>query len=88
MGRAELEELREDLPYLRNENNLDKLLKTLYTEIGQSELADRMSDAFELRQRDSRLIDTVNKLRRSKGEKDIDLKNPSVIPPKNIDFDD
>ena len=88
MGENELAELREDIPFLQDEKNLDKLIKTLYNEIGQSELADRMSDAFELRQRDSRLIDTANKIRRSKGQKDIEVTNPNVIPPKNIDFDD
>ena len=33
-------------------------------------------------------IDAANKVRRSKGMKDIELKNKSVIPPKNMDFDD
>ena len=88
MGREELDALREELPILKDEEMLDKLIKTLYDEIGQSELSDRMSDAFELRQRDTRLIDAANKVRKSKGQGPINIKNKSVIPPKNMDFDD
>ena len=88
MDQKELDELREDLPFLQDEGNLDKLLKTLYNEIGNSELSDRMSDAFSRRQQDTKLIDTANKIRRSKGQKDIDVTNRNVIPPRNMDFDD
>jgi len=53
-----------------------------------SDLEKRMSDAFDKRQQDSRLIDIVNKMRKEKGRGSIEIKNKNVIPPKNIDFDD
>ena len=87
MKKEDLENLQEQLPYLKDPENVKKLIKKLYNEVGQSELADRMSDAFSRRQQDTRLIDTANKIRRSKGEKDIEVTNPNVIPPKNMDFD-
>ena len=88
MDQRGLDELREDIPFLQDEGNLDKMIKTLYNEIGNSELADRMSDAFSRRQQDTKLIDAANKIRRSKGQKDINVTNRNVIPPRNMDFDD
>ena len=88
MRLEDLNQIKQDIPYLQDDNNIMQLIKTLYKEVGQSELADRMSDAFDERQKDSRLIRTANRIRKSKGEKPIDVKNPNVIPPRNLDFDD
>ena len=84
----DFERIREEIPSLEDDEFVGELIKKLYNEIGNSELADRMSDAFSRRQQDTKLIDTANKIRRSKGQKDIDVTNRNVIPPRNMDFDD
>ena len=88
MKQEELDNLKEDIPFLKDGKNLDKLLKMLYNEFGQSELADRMSDAFTERQKDSRVIQAADKVRKSMGKPPINVTNRNVIPPKNMDFDD
>ena len=88
MRQEDLDNLAEDLPYLQDDNNVKKLIGMLYDEVGQSELADRMSDAFEKRQADSDIIRKANRIRSERGEKPLTVRNPNVVPPKNLDFDD
>ena len=88
MKREDLDQLGEDIPFLKDDNNIKKLIKTLYSEVGQSELADRMSDAFERKKLDTDVIRKANAIRASKGQPKIDLKNRNVIPPENLDWDD
>lgn len=88
MRQEDLDNLAEDLPYLQDDNNVKKLIGMLYDEVGQSELADRMSDAFEKRQADSDIIRKANRIRANRGEKPLTVRNPNVVPPENLDFDD
>jgi len=88
MRREDLAQLGEDIPFLKDDKNVMGLIKMLYNEVGQSELADRMSDAFEKRQADSDIIRKANRFRAEKGQPEIEVTNPSVIPPRNLDFDD
>jgi len=83
-----LDKLGEDIPFLKDDKNVEELIKVLYDEVGQSELADRMSDAFTKRQNDSKIIRAADKIRKSKGQAPIDVKNRNVIPPRFMDFDD
>ena len=88
MDKLDLEQLGEDLPFLKDDNNVRELIKTLYDEVGQSELADRMSDAYSRRRADSDVIRKANQIRARQGEKPIEVTNPNVVPPENLDFDD
>ena len=90
MKREDLDYLKETLPILADNKKVLGLIKALYKGVDgrQSDLEQRMSNAFDKRQADSRLIDIVNKMRKEKGKSSIDIKNKAVIPPKNIDFDD
>tara|TARA_R110002012_G_scaffold321996_1_gene553265 strand:- start:2916 stop:4862 length:1947 start_codon:yes stop_codon:yes gene_type:complete len=88
MHSEDLAQLGYDLPFLQDDNNVRKLIKTLYDEVGQSELADRMSDAYSRRRADSDVIRKANEIRSRRGEKPINVTNPNVVPPENLDFDD
>ena len=85
---ADFTDIIDDLPMLQDDEFVGQLIDTLYNEIGNSELADRMSDAFERRQKDSKVIRAADRIRKSRGEKPIEVTNPNVIPPRNMDFDD
>ena len=88
MREKDFDRIREQLPALADDGFVEKLINMLYNEIGNSELADRMSDAFTERQKDSKVIRAADKVRKARGEKPINVTNRDVIPPKNMDFDD
>tara|TARA_R110002012_G_scaffold264244_1_gene447577 strand:+ start:252 stop:2150 length:1899 start_codon:yes stop_codon:yes gene_type:complete len=88
MKPKQLQELRDSIPYLQDDNNIMSLIKTLYKEVGQGELSDRMGAAFDKKQKDSKVIRAADRIRKSKGQPPIEIKNKNVIPPKNMDFDD
>ncbi len=87
MREANYNRITDVLPALKDDEFVGKLINMLYNEIGNSELADRMSDAFTDRQKQSREVAMIDKLRANRGEKPLSLNNPKVIPPKNIIFD-
>ena len=64
----DLDQVLEDLPALKQEGFIDNLLKMIYNDVGNSELADRMSDAFERRQADSDALRNANFTRSVKGQ--------------------
>ena len=84
----DFDRIKTAIPYLDDDKNVEKLIKMLYEEVGNSELADRMSDAFDEKQKDSRVIRAADQVRKRQGLKPIEVKNKNVIPPKNMDFDD
>ena len=86
MKDKELQGLQEMFPQLDG-SRIKKILKKLYGNFALSDQEERMSDAFEKRQQDSRKVALANILRKQRGEGPIEVKNPNVIPPKNIDFD-
>jgi hypothetical protein len=90
MKKERLDQLRESFPMLQDRGKVLKLIRALYKGVDgrESELEKRMSDAFEKRQADSKQIRLANALRKARGEKSISVRNPNVIPPRNIDFDD
>ena len=90
MKKERLDQLRESFPMLQDRGKVLKLIQALYKGVDgrESELEKRMSDAFEKRQADSKVIRMANALRKLRGEKSISVRNPNVIPPRNIDFDD
>tara|TARA_R110002012_G_scaffold118039_1_gene266173 strand:+ start:1562 stop:3496 length:1935 start_codon:yes stop_codon:yes gene_type:complete len=88
MSQDQLEDIAETIPFLADDNNVKELIRVLYKEVGQSELSDRMSAAFSEKQKDTRVIDAANKIRKGWGEGPIEIKNKNVIPPENMDFDD
>lgn len=78
-----------DLGELRDKFNLDdnkikNMIKSLYGNFGMSDLEGRMSDAFDKRAKDTRQVALANLLRRQRGEEEIEVTNPNVIPPKNL----
>ena len=73
---------------LQDRGGVMKLIERLYQGVGGTDLENRMSNAFDKRQADSRIIAMANKIRKKAGKKPIEVKNKNVIPPKNIDFDD
>jgi len=83
-----LESLREMIPYLGNKKNVMKLIEVLYRGVGGTDTENRMSNAFDKRQADSKIIRLANALRKKRGESKIGIKNKNVVPPKNLDFDD
>jgi serine/threonine protein kinase len=87
MKDQDFEGIKRNLPYLADDENVGKLIKMLYEGIGNSELADRMGDAFERKQKDSKVLRAANLMRKKRGESEITARR-DVIPPKNMDFDD
>jgi hypothetical protein len=83
----DFDRIKEAIPHLADDENVGKLIKMLYDGIGNSELADRMGDAFERKQKDSKVLKAANLMRKQKGESEITARR-DVIPPKNMDFDD
>ena len=75
---------------LQDRGKVLKLIRALYKGVDgrESELEKRMSDAFEKRQADSKQIRMANALRKLRGEKSLSVRNPNVVPPRNLDFDD
>lgn len=90
MKKERLDDIREQIPMLKDRGKVLKLIQALYKGVDgrESELEKRMSDAFEKRQADSKQIRLANALRKARGEKSISVRNPNVVPPRNIDFDD
>ena len=78
MKPKQLQELRDSIPYLKEDGNIQKLIEILYKEVGQGELSDRMGAAFNKRQKDTKADMAAGIVRNRKG----------VIPPENMDFDD
>ena len=87
-SKEQLDYLREQIPMLQDRGGVMKLIERLYQGVGGTDMENRMSNAFDKRQADSRLIAAANKIRKKAGKKPIEVKNKNVIPPKNIDFDD
>jgi hypothetical protein len=87
MKDGDFDRIKEAIPYLADDENVSKLIKMLYDGIGNSELSDRMGDAFERKQKDTKVLKAANLMRKKRGESEIEPKR-SVIPPKNMDFDD
>jgi hypothetical protein len=83
----QLEELTEQYPNLGNGKFVKKLIERLYRGLG-SDQENRMSDAFDKRQQDARIIQAANALRKRRGESPIEVKNRNIVPARNLDFDD
>ncbi len=88
MKKERLDEIRENLPMLQDGDKVKGLIKALYAGINSPDTAKRMASAFEKRQADSKVIRLANALRKARGEKSLSVRNPNVVPPKNLDFDD
>lgn len=88
MRDGDFDRIKEAIPYLADDENVGKLIKMLYDGIGNSELADRMGDAFDKKQKDSKVIRAANLVRKRQGQDPIKVTNKNVIPPENMDFDD
>jgi hypothetical protein len=87
MKDMDFDRIKEQIPYLADDENVDGLIKMLYDGVGNSELADRMGDAFERKQLDTKTLKAANLMRKQKGQSEITPRT-GVIPPKNMDFDD
>ena len=87
MRNEDMDKLGENIPFLKDPENIKKIIKMLYDGIGNSELADRMGDAFERKQLDTKTLKAANLMRKQKGQSQITPRR-DVIPPKNMDFDD
>ena len=87
MRGKDMEGLQEAFPALKNKDLVMKMIRRLYQGMGGSGVERRMASAFDQRAKDSKLLATVNKMRKQKGKKE--LSNPNrVVPMKNLDFDD
>jgi hypothetical protein len=84
----DLNDLRETLPFLNNRDNVMKLIKNLYKDVALSGLEKRMAVAYDKRKLDTDVIKKANDQRAKRGESPIDVKNPNVIPPRFLDYDD
>ena len=84
----DLDALRERFPRLADREGVIKMIKQMYGPLLMSEQEERQSNAFDKLQADSRKIRLANLLRKQRGEKEIEVKNPNVVPPKNLIFDD
>jgi len=88
MKDMEVDELRDNFPFLANDDRVKELITALYAGVDPdepSELQTRMANAYKERRKDTDLIDVVNKMRREKGQKSLSIRNPNVVPPKNLD---
>ncbi len=87
MRGKDMEGIQEAFPALKNKDLVMKMIRRLYQGMGGSGVERRMASAFNQRARDSKLLATVNKMRKEKGKKE--LSNPNrVVPMKFLDFDD
>ena len=88
MRDMDVNNLRETFPFLANDDRVKELIASLYEGIDPdepSELQTRMANAYDERRKDTDLIDVVNKMRREKGQKSLSIRNPNVVPPRNLD---
>jgi len=83
----EYDKLKEMIPYLQDDKNVLKMISRMYQGIGGTDTQNRMSNAFDKRQADSRVIKAANAIRARRGESPIDVRNRNVVPPENLDFD-
>lgn len=88
MRKDDMENLSENLPMLKDRGKVLELIKALYKGSGQSDLQKRMSNAFDQRVKEVEPIKVANALRKLRGERSISVKNPNIVPPKFLDFDD
>ena len=86
MKDSELKQMQDMFPNLDG-SRIKKMLKRLYGDFGMSDQEKRMSDAFDQRKADTRKVALANLLRKDRGEPEIEVKNPNVIPPKNMIMD-
>ena len=88
MKRERLEEMREAFPFLQDRKNVMGLIKQLYNGVGESELQNRMAIAFDKRKAEAAPIRMANQIRALRGASPIDVKNPNVVDPRHLDYDD
>ena len=82
-----LDGLRERIPMLQDRGGVMKLIERLYDGVGGTDTENTMSNAFDKRLQDTRIIAMANKIRKKAGKKPIEVTNKNVVPPKNLDFD-
>ena len=79
----QLAELKENLPFLQNNDNVIELIKALYDNVSSTETGQRMSNAFDKLKDDRLKVARANVLRRMRGEPDIEdrIANRKVLDP-------
>ena len=85
--KEDLQGLIDEYPNLGNGKFVKKLTERLYRGLG-SDQENRMSNAFDKRQQDARLMQAAQELRKRRGEPPIKVTNRNLVPAKNLDFDD
>ncbi len=82
-----LDSLRERIPMLQDRGAVMRLIERLYDGVGGTDTENTMSNAFDKRLQDTRIIAMANKIRKRAGKKPIEVTNKNVVPPENLDFD-
>ena len=88
MKKERLDEMREAFPFLQDREKVMGMIKQLYNGVGESELQNRMAIAFDKRRAESEPIRMANQIRALRGSSPISVKNPNVVDPRHLDYDD
>ena len=81
LTRGRLDDLREQMPFLEDNDTVLDLIKGLYDNIQDTETGQRMSNAFDRLQDDRKKVALANLLRRRKGQPEIQDKLKDVLDP-------
>ena len=81
LTRGRLDDLREQMPFLEDNDTVLDLIKGLYDNVQDTETGQRMSNAFDKLQDDRKKVALANLLRRRKGQPEIQDKLKDVLDP-------
>ena len=77
----ELKEMRQNMPFLEDNDKVLGMIKQLYENVQDTETGQRMSNAFDKLQQDRLTVARANLMRRNRGQPEIVDKLKDVIEP-------
>ena len=81
LTRGRLDDLREQMPFLEDNDTVLELIKNLYDNVQDTETGQRMSNAFDNLKNDRLKVARANILRKQKGIPEIQDKLKDVLDP-------
>ena len=81
LTQGRLDDLREQMPFLEDNDTVLDLIKNLYDNVEDTETGQRMSNAFDKLKDDRLTVARANILRRAKGKPEIQDKLKDVLDP-------
>ena len=81
LTRGRLDDLREQMPFLEDNDTVLDLIKNLYDNVSDTETGQRMSNAYDQLKKDRRSVALANLLRKQKGKPEIEDRLKDVLDP-------